>query len=62
LIEPRKVNQRTGLPITGPEVTIPYGAIEHVDSDRDREKFHYLGGAVFVPPRSLRVRGECRRD
>ena len=30
--------------MTGPEVTIPYGAIiEHVESDRDREKFHYLG-------------------
>jgi hypothetical protein len=43
-IEARKLNQRTGLPLTGPEVTIPYGAIiEHVESDRDSEKFHYLG-------------------
>jgi hypothetical protein len=43
-IEARKLNQRTGLPMTGPEVTIPYGAIiEHVATDRDREKFHYLG-------------------
>ena len=43
-IEAWKLNQRTGLPMTGPEVTIPYGAIiEHVESDRDREKFHYLG-------------------
>jgi hypothetical protein len=43
-IEARKLNQRTGLPMTGPEVTIPYGAIiEHVETDRDREKFHYLG-------------------
>ncbi len=43
-IEARKLNQRTGLPLTGPEMTIPYGAIiEHVESDRDREKFHYLG-------------------
>ena len=42
-IEARKLNQRTGLPETGPEVTIPYGAIiEHVETDRDREKFHYL--------------------
>jgi hypothetical protein len=42
-IEARKLNQRTGLPMTGPEVTIPYGAIiEHVETDRDREKFHYL--------------------
>ena len=42
-IEARKLNVRTGLPVTGPEVTIPYGAIiEHVESDRDREKFHYL--------------------
>jgi hypothetical protein len=42
-IEARKLNQRTGLPMTGPEVTIPYGAIiEHVESDRDSEKFHYL--------------------
>ena len=43
-IEARKLNQRTGLPLTGPEVTIPYGAIiEHVETDRDLEKFHYLG-------------------
>jgi hypothetical protein len=43
-IEARKLNQRTGLPMTGPEVTIPFGAIiEHVETDRDREKFHYLG-------------------
>jgi len=42
-IEARKLNQRTGLPETGPEVTIPYGAIiEHVETDRDREKFQYL--------------------
>jgi len=42
-IEARKLNQRTGLPMTGPEVTIPYGAIiEHVETDRDREKFQYL--------------------
>jgi hypothetical protein len=42
-IEARKLNQRTGLPMTGPEVTIPYGAIiDHVETDRDREKFHYL--------------------
>jgi hypothetical protein len=43
-IEARKLNQRTGLPLTGPEVTVPYGAIiEHVETDRDQEKFHYLG-------------------
>jgi len=43
-IEARKLNQRSGLPMTGPEVTIPYVAIiEHVETDRDREKFHYLG-------------------
>jgi hypothetical protein len=43
-IEARKLNQRSGLPMTGPEVTIPYGAIiEHVEVDRDKVKFHYLG-------------------
>jgi hypothetical protein len=43
-IEARKLNPRTGLPLTGPEVMIPFGAIiEHVETDRDREKFHYLG-------------------
>ncbi|MGA9623601.1 MAG: hypothetical protein WBQ65_03970 [Bryobacteraceae bacterium] len=43
-IEARKLNQRTGLPLTGPEATIPYGAIiEHLETDRDQEKFHYLG-------------------
>ncbi len=43
-IEARKLNQRSGLPMTGPEVTIPYGAIiEHTGTDRGTEKFHYLG-------------------
>ena len=43
-IEARKLNQRSGLPMTGPEVTIPYGAIiERVESDRDKAKFRYLG-------------------
>ena len=43
-IEARKLNQRSGLPMTGPEVTIPYGAIiEHTGTDRGTAKFRYLG-------------------
>ena len=43
-IEAIKVHPRSGLPLGGPDVTVPYGAlIEHLGSDRDREKFSYLG-------------------
>jgi hypothetical protein len=39
-----KVHPRTGLSLGLPEVSVPYGAlIEYVGSDRDREKFTYLG-------------------
>jgi len=52
-IEARKLNQRSGLPMTGPEVTIPYVAIiEHVETDRDREKFHYLGNCIRAATKS----------
>lgn len=43
-IEATKLNKRTGFPEPGPEVTIPFGAVvEHVETDRDSEKFNYLG-------------------
>ncbi len=43
-IEATKLNKRTGFPESGPEVTIPFGAlVEHVETDRDLEKFNYLG-------------------
>ncbi|MGA2269588.1 MAG: hypothetical protein ABSH44_14055 [Bryobacteraceae bacterium] len=43
-IEARKLNLRTGLPMTGPELTIPFGAIiEHAGTDRGTAKFRYLG-------------------
>lgn len=43
-IEAKKLNKRTGVPIGGPPVTIPYGAI--IDSpveERHLVKFSYLG-------------------
>lgn len=43
-IEARKLNNRTGLPESGTESTIPFGAIvEHISTDRDIAKFSYLG-------------------
>jgi hypothetical protein len=43
-IEATKLNKRTGFPESGPEVTIPFGAlVEYVGADRDLEKFNYLG-------------------
>ncbi|MFY9727997.1 MAG: hypothetical protein WB579_00250 [Bryobacteraceae bacterium] len=43
-IEATKHHDRTGAPMAGPEVTIPFGAlVEPVGAERDREKFRYLG-------------------
>lgn len=43
-IEATKLHPRTGLPLGVPPVTVPYGAlIEPVGSDRDCERFRYLG-------------------
>jgi len=43
-IEARRLNQRTGLPDSGTESTVPFGAIvEHVATDREIVKFSYLG-------------------
>ena len=43
-VDALKVHPRTGISLGLPEVTVPYGAlIEYVGSDRDREKFTYLG-------------------
>ena len=52
LIEATKLHPRTGLSLGLPPVTVPYGAlIEHAGSDRDRERFNYLGELY-----------ECKRD
>jgi hypothetical protein len=52
MIEATKLQPRTGLPLGVPPVTIPFGAlIEPAGSDRDRERFKYLG-ELF----------ECKRD
>jgi len=41
-IEARKLNKKTGVPIGGPEVTIPYGAfVEHPHRDGDMWRFTY---------------------
>jgi len=48
-IEATKLHERTGAPMSGPEVTIPFGAlVEPAGADRDREKFRYLGELYSV--------------
>lgn len=43
-IDATKLHPKTGTSLGQPDVTISYGAlIEYVGSDRDREKFTYLG-------------------
>jgi hypothetical protein len=44
LIEATKLHPRTGLSLGQPPVTVPYGAlVEPVSTERDRERFRYLG-------------------
>ncbi|HEX3748391.1 MAG TPA: hypothetical protein VHW09_30900 [Bryobacteraceae bacterium] len=44
MIEATKLQPRTLLPLGVPPVTVPYGAlVEPVGSERDRQRFHYLG-------------------
>ena len=43
-IEARKLNPRTGIQTSDPQVTIPFGAfIDDVTEDRDDCRFSYLG-------------------
>src|ERR1035438_7080202 len=43
-IEATKLHPKTGTALGVPDVTISYGAlIEHVETDRDLERFRYLG-------------------
>ena len=52
MIEATKLQPRTGLPLGLPPTTVPYGAlVEPVGSERDRQRFTYLG-ELF----------ECKRD
>lgn len=52
IIEATKLHPRTGLSLGLPPVTVPYGAlVESVGSERDRERFTYLGDLY-----------ECKRD
>ncbi len=52
MIEATKLHPRTGLSLGVPPVTVPFGAlIEPVGSERDRERFTYLGDLY-----------ECKRD
>src|ERR1035441_8534667 len=49
-IEAMKLHPKTGTALGVPDVTISYGAlIEHVGSDRDLERFHYLGDLYACP-------------
>jgi hypothetical protein len=44
LIEATKIQPRTGLSLGLPPVSVPYGAlVEPVSSERDRQRFTYLG-------------------
>ena len=48
-IEATKLHERTGAPMAGPEVTIPFGAlVVAAGADRDQEKFRYLGELYSV--------------
>ena len=52
-IEARKLNRRTGIPLTEPSVTIPYGGIiEDLTEDGNVIKFSYLG-EPYQAPREL---------
>lgn len=43
-IEAKKLDLKTGVPTTDPEVTIPFGAIiDNIKADRDMERFTFLG-------------------
>jgi hypothetical protein len=43
-LEVTKLNKRTGIPVSGPPATIPFGAlIEDVELDYDYGRFTYLG-------------------
>lgn len=43
-LEVTKLNKRTGIPVSGPPATIPFGAlVEDVELDYDYGKFTYLG-------------------
>lgn len=43
-IEARKLNQRTGVPASGPAMTVPFGAIiDNVDLEGDTRRFTYQG-------------------
>ncbi len=49
-IEAAKLNKRTGLAESGPESTIPFGAlVDHLSTDRDVVKFSYLGEHYRCP-------------
>ncbi|HUI53531.1 MAG TPA: hypothetical protein VLY04_01080 [Bryobacteraceae bacterium] len=48
-IEATKLNERTGAPLAGPEVTIPFGAlVEPVAKERDSQRFRFLGELYAV--------------
>ena len=49
-IEAKKLNKRTGVPTTDPEVTIPFGSfVENLELDRDMVKFTYNGEPYRCP-------------
>ncbi len=53
-IEAKKLNQRTLIPLTDPEVTIPFGAIiDNITADRDMDRFTYNGEPYRCPHERL---------
>jgi hypothetical protein len=66
-IEARKLNPRSGLPLTEPAVSVPFGAIlEKVDESWDLVKFTYLGLRYQCPTSTFqeaaRVHGSAEDD
>ncbi len=49
-IEARKLHARTLTPLSGSEVTVPFGAlIDGIERDRDMVRFRYLGEPYTCP-------------
>jgi hypothetical protein len=56
MIEAKKLNKRSKLPLTEPPVTIPFGAlIQDIEEDGDLRRFSYLG-ELYQCPRDLLAR------
>ena len=49
-IEAKKLNPKTGVTLSGPAVTIPYGAIiDNIEQERDSARFRYENNSYGCP-------------